>query len=129
MTEPCVFIQPKNSLERDKHKGEVIGKLVTRITNFPEFRKYKIDLEMLTMVCLLVEHLVKPTKDKKKKLDKKEIVIKAYELAFGTLTPADLEYLGKNIEYLVDNDKITKIDMFTRITSYMGDWFRRKVIA
>ena len=129
MTEPCVFIQPKNSLEREKHKGEVIGKLVARITDFPEFRRYKLDLEMLTMVCMLVEHLVKPSKDKKEKLDKKEMVMRAYELAFGNLTPSDLEYLGKNIEYLVDNDKIQKIDFLTRMTAYMGDWFRRKIIA
>ena len=125
----CPFIQPQNSLERDRHRLEIIDKIVSKITSFPEFRKYKIDLEMLTMVCLLVEHLVKPSKDKKKKVDKKQIVFDAYEKSFGNLTPTDLDYLNKNVEYLIDNGHIKKVNFFNRMGAHVSDWIFRKVIS
>ena len=125
----CVYIQPKNSLLREKQRGEALTKIVARITEFPDFRKYRNDLELLTMVCQIVEHLIDNKADAKNKVDKKLLVTEAYCLAFGQLTPAEAELLGRNIEYLIDNDKIKKLHFAKIAMESMKNWFHRKVLS
>lgn len=125
------FINPKNQLWKDAKISKVHQRILEKISSMPsEVRKDKFNMEMLTMICCMVEHSIN-NKDKKDKLkiDKKDLVIKIMCSLFGTLTPQDLESISKNIEYLHDNDKIVKYSFWIVIGSSCWDWFKKKVIA
>lgn len=128
---PFSFINPRNQLWKDAKISKVHQRILDKITSMPhEVRKDKFNMEMLTMICCMVEHSIN-NKDQKEKLkiDKKDLVIKVFASLFGTLTPQDIETISKNIEYLHDNDKIIKYSLLVVFTSGCWDWFKKKVIA
>ena len=127
MAEPCVYIQPSNSLLMEKLRGEIIDKICQKINSFPNHEKHKNDLELLLMACLVCEHLITNKKNDKYRLNKKDIVIEAFMKCFQSTNNADKELWGKNIEFLHDNDKIKKVKLHNIIFSTMSDWFRRKI--
>lgn len=129
MAEPCFFVKPKGSLARDKLKGDIVQKIAKRITELPNFNLYKRDLEMLTFILSLVEHLVeKPKKDCKVKIDKKDIAISAIEEAFGPLDEDERNDLSKNIDFLIDNDQIKKFSKLEVAVASVSNWFHRKIL-
>ena len=125
------FINPKNQLWKDAKISKVHQRILEKISSMPsEVRKDKFNMEMLTMICCMIEHSIN-NKDKKDKLkiDKKDLAIRIMASLFGTLTPQDIETISKNIEYLHDNDKIVKYSFWIVIASCCWDWFKKKVIA
>jgi len=114
MSEPviCPYVVPKNGLSRCIDKNNIISKIVSRLQSMPNFTEYKNDLETLLFVCLLVEHMVKPSKKGKDKIDKKLVVIECFEKAFG-ITNINKDTLSKNIDFLHENKKIKKVSEST----------------
>lgn len=121
------YINPKNSLARDKKTHEAIDKIVCKISEIPRHTDYKLDLELLTMICVMVEHLI-DNKDKKIKINKKDIVFEVYKKLFGNIRPEDLVVIDKNIQYLFENQKIKKKNIFSVVSSSICDWIYRKVL-
>lgn len=121
------YVNPKNSLARSKRFSEAVDKIVCKVGDIPHHTEYKMDMEMLTMVCVMVEHLI----DNKKevvKIDKKDVVFTAYGKLFGTLTPSDLQAIERNIQYLFENGKIKRKGFFKILTSSVCDWVARKIL-
>jgi hypothetical protein len=102
------FIQPKNSFLEEITKSNIIDALATKIIAIPEFKKFKLDIELLKLICNLIEYQIKPSSKQKNKIDKKQIVLLAYEKAFGFLTVVEKEVIDKNIQFLFENKKIKK---------------------
>lgn len=121
------YINPLNGLARDKKIYEAVDKIVIKVTEIPRHTEYKMDLEMLTMICVMVEHLI-DNKDKKIKINKKDIVFDVYKRVFGNLKPEDLTIIDKNIQYLFENKRIKKKSILTVVSSSVCDWFYRKVL-
>lgn len=121
------YINPLNGLARDKKIYEAVDKIVMKVTEIPRHTDYKMDLEMLTMICVMVEHLI-DNKDKKIKINKKDIVFDVYKRVFGNLKPEDLTIIDKNIQYLFENKRIKKKSILTVVSSSVCDWFYRKVL-
>lgn len=121
------YINPKNSLARDKKTHEAINKIVCKISDIPRHTEYKLDLELLTMICVMTEHLI-DNKDKKIKIDKKNVVFDVYKQLFGNLKAEDLIVIDKNIQYLFENGKIKKKSIFSVVSSSVCDWIYRKVL-
>lgn len=121
------YVNPKNSLARSTHFSQTVDKIVCKASEVPNHVKYKLDLEFLTMICVMVEHLI----DNKKavvKVDKKDVVFTVYGKLFGTLTPADLQVIESNIQYLYENGKIKQKGFFKVVTSSIWDWIKRKIL-
>jgi len=121
------YINPKNSLARSAKFSRTVDKIVCKASEVPDHIKYKLDIEFLTMVCVMIEHLI----DNKKevvKVDKKDIVFCVYGKLFGTLMPNDIQVIMSNIQYLFENGKIKKKTMFKVITSSICDWIERKIL-
>ena len=121
------YINPLNGLARDKKIYEAVDKIVIKVTEIPRHTEYKMDLEMLTMICVMIEHLI-DNKDKKIKINKKDIVFDVYKRVFGNLKPEDLTIIDKNIQYLFENKRIKKKSILTVVSSSVCDWFYRKVL-
>lgn len=121
------YVNPKNSLARSAKFSKTVDKIVCKATEVPDHIKYKLDLEYLTMICVMVEHLI----DNKKeivKVDKKDVVFTVYGKLFGTLTPNDLQVINSNIQYLFENGKIKQKGIIKVVTSSIWDWIKRKIL-
>ena len=121
------YVNPKNSLARSAKFSKTVDKIVCKATEVPDHIKYKLDLEFLTMICVMVEHLI----DNKKeivKVDKKDVVFTVYGKLFGTLTPPDMLVIDSNIQYLFENGKIKQKGIFKVVTSSIWDWIKRKIL-
>ena len=121
------YVNPKNSLARSAKFSKTVDKIVCKAAEVPNHVKYKLDLEFLTMVCVMVEHLI----DNKKevvKVDKKDVVFCVYGKLFGTLTPTDVQVIESNIQYLFENGKIKQKGIFKVVTSSIWDWIKRKIL-
>ena len=121
------YVNPKHSLARSAKISHTIEKIVCKASEIPDHIKYKMDLEFLTMICIMVEHLI-DNKKETVKVDKKDIVFVVYGKLFGTLTPPDLKMIESNIQYLHENGKIQKKGLVKVITSSICDWFKRKIL-
>jgi len=121
------YINPKNSLARDKRTHEAIDKICEKITEIPKHQEYKLDMELLTMVCVMVEHLV-DNKDAKIKVSKKDVVFDAYKRVFGNIKAEDLVVIDRNIQYLHENGKIKKKGLFNVVYASICDWITRKIL-
>jgi hypothetical protein len=99
-----------------------------KITDLPQEVRNKHSTELLKMVCNCIENAInnKGKKDKMK-IDKKLICIQIYSSLFGGLTPQDLETIGKNVEYLHDNDQIVKYSLFQVVTATAWRWLKSKL--
>jgi len=121
------YVNPKNSLARSAKFSKTVDMIVCKAAEVPNHIKYKLDLEFLTMICVMVEHLI----DNKKevvKVDKKDLVFCVYGKLFGTLTPTDVQVIESNIQYLFENGKIKQKGIFKVITSCIWDWIKRKIL-
>jgi hypothetical protein len=126
MTSLC-YVNPKNSLARDARINDAITKIACKITDIPNHPNYKLDLELLTMACIMVEHLIDNSKEKVK-ISKKDIVFESYKKAFGNLRPEDIQVIDRNIQYLFENEKIVKKGLWKIIKSSCVDWITRKIL-
>jgi hypothetical protein len=84
-------------------------------------------MELLTMVCVMVEHLI-DNKDAKIKISKKDVVFDAYKKVFGNIKAEDLVVIDRNIQYLHENGKIKKKGIIRVISSSICDWVARKIL-
>jgi hypothetical protein len=124
------YINPQNQLWKEAKIAKTHQRILEKLTSMPqEVRKDKFNMELLTMVCCMIEHSV-TNKDKKDKMkiDKKLLAIQILSSLFGNLTPQDLDTISKNIEYLHDNDKIIKYSFWIILGASCLDWFKKKVI-
>ena len=122
---PAPYIQPKNALNGNIQKAQIVEKILKRLQSLPDFRNYKDDLETLLFVCLLVEHLV-INKKNKEKMDKKEIVLSVYEKAYGN-NNCNKDLISKNIDFLHENKRIKKVSITSMICGTLSEWFTRKI--
>lgn len=121
------YVNPKNSLARSAKFSKTVDTIVCKAAEVPNHVKYKLDLEFLTMVCVMVEHLINNKKEVVK-VDKKDVVFCVYGKLFGTLTPTDVQVIESNIQYLFENGKIKQKGIFKVITSSIWDWIKRKIL-
>jgi hypothetical protein len=123
------FINPKNQLWKAAKVAKVHHRILERITNLPDvIRKDKHNMELLLMICNMVENSITNTGKKDKlKIDKKALAIQVLGSLFGDLNPQDIETISKNIEYLHDNNQIEKFSALVVVTSTVVSWLKKKL--
>jgi hypothetical protein len=125
------FFKPANGLWKDAKIAKVHKRVLDRITDLPhEVRASKHNMELLSLVCNLIENagIDNKAKGDKLKIDKKQVLIMVYNSLYGNLSPSDCDLLSKNIEFLHDNNHIIKHATWKMILYCIGDWFKRKVL-
>lgn len=123
------YIRPQNQLYKEAKIAKVKQRALEALTNFPDvIRKDKHNMELLLMVCNIVENSITNTgKKDRMKIDKKVLVIEILNSLFGELRPDDITTIGKNIEYLVDNNQIQKFSKWVILTTTCVSWLKRKL--
>ena len=127
MSSNFCYIMPKNSLAKDIQIQKLVVKIMEKVTDIPFHTEYKNNMELLKMVCVMIEHAI-DNKDKQHKIDKKDIVFQVYNRVFGSLSPQQIKDLEANIQYLWENGQIRKKGFFSVIKHSVLDWINRKVI-
>jgi hypothetical protein len=123
------FIKPQNGLWKDAKIAKVQTQILERITSLPEaVRKDKFNMELLLMICLMVEHKIdNQGKKDKMKIDKKLVAVQILTSLFGQMNPVELKTITDHIEYLHDNGAIIKYPWYKTMSSIIGDWFKKKL--
>lgn len=126
------YIAPKNSLKKEKLVQTIVTKIVDKvkseITVSPA--EHKQNMELLLMICTIVENLVdNKKKQDKKKINKLAIVHEVYQKLFsGAITKAELDSITTNIEFLIDNKKIKIYSLAKRIWKNIVAYIEKKAL-
>jgi predicted ATP-dependent Lon-type protease len=123
------YINPKNSLAKDAKINSLVAKIIQKVAEIPNHQEYKNNMELLKMVCLMVEHAIDNTGKKEKlRIDKKDIVFSVYTRIWNGFSPQDIKSLEANIAYLHENNLIIKKGMWCIVKHSVCDWFNRKIL-
>lgn len=123
------FIKPQNGLWKDAKIAKVQSQILDKITSLPEaIRKDRFNMELLLMICLMIEHKIdNHGKKDKMKIDKKLVAVQIMTSLFGQMNPGELKTITDHIEYLHDNGQITKYPWYKTASAAVADWFRKKL--
>lgn len=123
------FIKPQNGLWKEAKIHKVQTQILDRITNLPEpIRRDKFNMELLLMICLMIEQKI-DNKDKsdKLKIDKKLVAVQIIQSLFGQLKPDDIKTITDHIEYLHDHGAIYRIPWYKMIPAFIVDYLKKKL--
>ena len=121
------YINPKNSLEKDVEVHRLVAKILEKISDIPKHQEYKYSLELLKMICLMIEHGI-DNKGKKVKTNKKDIVFQVFNKLWTGITPLEIKAIDANIEFLWENGFIVRKGWWSIIKHSVADWFSRKIL-
>ncbi|HEY9700905.1 MAG TPA: hypothetical protein V6C58_00570 [Allocoleopsis sp.] len=125
--EPIPYIRPQNALSNALKKDKYIDQIFKRIISYKEFRKYKLDMEFLLFICLVIEHMIKPRKKQKgRPIDKQQLLLDAYDRAFGDITDSERNQIRSYIQFLHDNGQIKKMSSFKILYKSVYYWLKSK---
>lgn len=116
------LIEPKGALKRETQLLLLVEKICAKIRKFPSFDNYKHDIEMLKLVCNLIEHSV-VNKKGKSKIDKLVLAKNIYQQLY-TLNPNEMKTLETNITYLLENGQIKKQRYIKLLLKYGINWVK-----
>jgi len=126
------FFKPANGLWKEAKISKVHSRILQRLTDLPaEVRKDKHNMELLSLVCNMIENSGIENgkkKNEKLKIDKKNLLIQIYSSLYGNLSPGDCELLSKNVDFLIDNEHIIKLGSWKMMAMSVAEWFKRKVL-
>jgi hypothetical protein len=116
-------VDVKHNLKHDLVCYEIKEKIKQRLTQFPDYAKYKTDSEFLLLACNLIENLVK----KSLKADKKQLCITIYKEIYE-MSDDDIKLLESNIEFLFNNKKFKKVSYYKLFMTGLSEWIKRKIL-
>jgi hypothetical protein len=117
----------KNSLELFNKTETFIISAVAKIAAIPNVATLKLDIELTSYVCNIIENEIVSSKSKNK-TDKKKIFFRIKQEIFTSLNEQEKKILGEQIEYLLENGKIKKIDPVATWFKSVGLWIKKKIV-
>jgi hypothetical protein len=114
----------KNNILVDFKRNEIKTLIINRLRELNlDPAKYKLDVEYLTLVCNLIEHLV----HKKDKIEKKKLVVEIFnEILGGNLSQEEINAIENNIEFIFQNKNIKKVSYYKMFKTGLSEWFKKK---
>ena len=109
----------KLALSQEKLIADIIEDVKSQIVEI-NLNAHKHDLEMLLDICNCVEDSIKSAKKGKKKINKKDIVLKVYAELYADI---DLNVVDSAIETLFDNKMIKKSSYMRLIFKFVTNFF------
>ena len=122
-------IEFKNSLESFHQIETLIINAVKKICEIPNVATLKLDIELTCYICNIIENEIISSKKKKSTTtDKKVIFFRIIQEIFTSLTEQEKKLLGDQIEYLLENGKIKKVDAVATWFKSVGAWWKSKLV-
>ena len=101
------LIPLKNNLLADQKYAEALTLIVDRVRKLPSYMNYRADMEVLLLICSLIEHIVV----KGDGTNKQELCLECLNNIFN-LTPTEIETAKNSIEFLMNHNRIKKLNSF-----------------
>lgn len=117
------IIVPKNELLANIKFNKLVEYIVKEIQNIPEHQQFRNDLELIKLICNIIENKVV----KKDEVDKKAAVVEGLKRAFN-LADSELKNIDTFIEFLHKNKKIKKLSCLKKYIIPTGKFFLKLVI-
>jgi len=118
-------IEFRNGLASFNQIETFIISAVKRIADIPNVATLKLNIELTSFICNIIENEII---SKKNKTDKKIIFFRIIQEIFTSLTEQEKKLLGDQIEYLLENNKIKKVDPFALWFKSVGVWIKKKIV-
>lgn len=115
------FIKGSNKLKNIEKRNRVIQTIKQKIETLPDYRNLQNNLEVLCYAASIIEHLI-DNKNKKDKINKKQLLIDAYKIIYGNINE---QMISDFIDFLHDNGRIKKADLFSVISHNFLKFFRK----
>jgi hypothetical protein len=122
--ENLVYVKLKNSLVDNDIERQIVQVIEQRIKALPNYMELRLHPELILLACNLIENAAE---DRKKKLDKKTVLIKILSSIFNYTEP-DKKNVSDTIEFLHSNKKIKKVAMWKKCVAVALDWIKRKFL-
>ena len=120
------FVKPKNKLKIDKYNSDLLNLICEKIKEIDNHTALKWDNELLKFVCECIENGLHSDNEIKQKTNKKQLCIDVYIKVF-TLSEAEKVILTNSIQFLCDDELITKYNNFTKYSSIMLNYLKSKL--
>ena len=117
------IIVPKNELLANIKFNKLVEYIVKEIQNIPEHQQFRNDLELIKLICNIIENKVV----KKDEVDKKAAVVEGLKRAFN-LADSEIKNIDTFIEFLHKNKKIKKLSCLKKYIIPTGKFFLKLVI-
>jgi len=118
------MIPLKNSILVDVNKTEIKTAIMKRVADLNlDLVKWKVNPEFLSLLCNMIEHLVKK-RDKINKLDFAVEIIN--ELLSNSLTQDEIDLIKSTIEFIHQNNGIKKVSYWKLFKCGMREWLFQK---
>lgn len=115
-------IQLRSNLLQNYKFIEVKQKIINRLTELHlNDNKFRIDNELLVLLCNLVEHLVK----KSDGISKKELAVDILKTIYN-LSPEEEAGISNNIQFIWSNKMIKKVSNYKLFKTGIKEWFFKK---
>lgn len=120
------LVEFKNTVAAHIKQNKIIDDVVEIIVKIPDFLKLKMDPEIVNYCCNVVENLIK--KEDKKEINKLNLVTSILIKAWDLKEEADLDYIIKQIKFVVNNNQVKKISKSKKYRKYIKDWIVKKIL-
>jgi hypothetical protein len=113
----------KNSISRKLKREKLKKDIIEKLNQVPDLQNLKMDIELALFVCRCIETEVK----KEDKIVKKDLFIEIIQVIFS-LNRDEVLVIEKQLEFLHENNKITKSKIINYVCNSVADWFSRKIL-
>ena len=115
---------PLSGLIKTHYEWESLKQMIVdKLHHIPEIDKLKNTVQLVQLVCELVENCVAPKSSKQKKpVDKKTLVLEIFDKLFS-LNDLEKAVIGRHIDYLADSKAIKRLTRFSRIVARVRRFF------
>jgi hypothetical protein len=116
----------RNSLKTHYEVESLIELIVGKLKHIPKINDLRSSLELIHLVCELIENTVQSRNSKARKpVNKEELVIRILDQLFE-LTDLEKRVVSRHIQYLCDAKLIKRITRWSRFKQYVyGHFFCR----
>ena len=127
MSSNFCYVMPKNGLAKDAKINTIVAKIIQKVADIPNHNEYRGNMELLKMICIMVEHAI-DNKQEKIKIDKKDVVFQVYTRLWNGMKPDEIKNIENNIQFLWENGQIKKKGLWSIVKHSVCDWVSRKIL-
>jgi len=127
MSSNFCYVMPKNGLAKDAKINTIVAKIIQKVADIPNHNEYRGNMELLKMICIMVEHAI-DNKEEKIKIDKKDVVFQVYTRLWNGMKPDEIKNIENNIQFLWENGQIKKKGLWSVVKHSVCDWVSRKIL-
>jgi hypothetical protein len=119
-TEIMQGVKLKHHLLTHVTQHSIVAMVAERLLSaVPQIASLSKSTELLVTVCRCIE-ACEIDKKKHKNIDKKQLVLDIYKRIYPTISPAELEQIGSDIEDLLANGLVKRIPYIKRAARFFG---------